>query len=564
MRSILLFVIALIIPLFINTSQTDKAIPNNDIADLILVNGKVVTMDDSGSILEAVVVKNGVIIFTGTTSEAKKYSGDGTKVIDLEGRLLIPGFIESHGHFYGTGRSLNILDLVGTSSPEEIAELVRKKAAQLPEGKWISGRGWDQNDWKEKEFPTTVLLDNAAPKNPVILNRVDGHAVWVNKAALTLAGITDETADPAGGEILRDESGHPTGILVDNAINFINKVLPYQDENEIIDYLITAERHCFKFGVTSFHDMGISQEILSIVKKLYADGRLKIRLYEMLESGLPGWENEAKLGPQVNLFNGHLTIRGVKAYIDGALGSRGALLLEPYSDRQDTSGLQVTKDEELNRIAEQCKKYGLQFAVHAIGDLGNRKVLDIYEKIIGKDEKGERRWRIEHAQIVDPVDIPRFGNLGVIPSMQPVHCTSDMPWAPVRLGEKRLAGAYAWRSLLNAGSIIPGGSDTPVEHTNPLLGIYAAITRQDIIGYPPSGWQPEQRLKIYEALKMFTVWGAWTAFEEGYKGAVKPGYVADLIVLDRDILQISSSEIPGTKVVMTFLAGELVYSNLSN
>jgi hypothetical protein len=529
-------------------------------ADTAFLSGKVLTMDESESISESVAVKDGVIVFVGKNDDAEKFIGNGTMVIDLKGRLIMPGFIESHGHFYSTGQSLNILDLVGTVSAEEIAGLVRDRAVSLPEGRWIIGRGWDQNNWRSKEFPDHSILDIAVQKNPVLLRRVDDHAVWVNDLVLAMTGITEETRNPAGGEILHDDSGRPTGILIDNAINLVSGIMPVPGTEEIIRDLVTAEKHCLSLGITSFHDMGISPRLIGTVKKLYSEGRLKIRLYEYLGSDENGWKEEAAKGPQIDLFNKRLTIRSVKTFIDGALGSRGALLFEPYSDRPDTKGLQVTSDEELTKVAEYCREHNLQLAVHAIGDLGNHKVLDAYEKVIGRDSEGKYRWRIEHVQILTKDDIPCFKKSGVVPSMQPVHCTSDMPWAGDRIGKQRIAGAYAWRSLLDTGAIIPGGSDTPVEDANPILGIYAAVTRQDVKGNPPGGWHPEQRVSRNEAIKMFTSWGAWGAFEEDYKGSIKPGYIADLIVLDRDISNCALESSPGAKVIMTFLSGELVYS----
>jgi len=550
----------LLAAMIINSGFAFLSVSTEELADTVFLSGKVFTMDESGSISEAVAVKDGVIIFVGKNGGAEKFIGNGTKVFDLKGGLIMPGFIESHGHFYSTGQSLNILDLVGTISAEEIAGLVRDRAGSLPEGQWIIGRGWDQNDWRSMEFPGHSILDIAAPKNPVLLRRVDGHAVWVNSLVLAMAGITEETRNPAGGEILRDDSGRPTGILIDNAINLTRGIIPVPGVEEIIKDLVAAEKHCFSLGITSFHDMGISPELIGIVKKLYSDEIFKIRLYEYLGSDENGWKAEAAKGPQIDLFNKRLTIRGVKAFIDGALGSRGALLFAPYSDRPDTKGLQVTSDEELTKVAEYCREHNLQLAVHAIGDLGNHKVLDVYENVIDGDSRGKYRWRIEHVQILANDDIPRFKKSGVVPSMQPVHCTSDMPWAGDRIGGQRISGAYAWRSLLDTGAIIPGGSDTPVEDANPILGIYAAATRQDVKGNPPGGWNPEQRVSRNEAIKMFTSWGAWAAFEEDYKGSIKPGYIADLIVLDRDISNCALKDIPGAKVIMTFLSGELVYS----
>lgn len=529
-------------------------------ADTVFVNGKVLTMDESFSTAESVAVKDGIIIFTGTNENVKKLIGKETRIIDLEGKLLMPGFIESHGHFYGTGHSINILDLVGTVSAKQIAELVQNKARSLPDGRWIIGRGWDQNDWEIKEFPDHSILDAVSPKNPVLLSRVDGHAVWVNGMVLSMAGITEKTENTAGGEIIRDKSGKPTGILIDNAIRLTDAVVPVPGAEEIVDDFVKADGHCLTLGITTFHDMGTSPEKLKILKKLYSERTLKVRLYEYIGSDEKDWKFEAVKGPQVDMFGGRLTIRGVKAFIDGALGSRGALLFEPYSDRPDTSGLQIISDEELTKVAEFCKEYGLQLAVHAIGDLGNHKVLDVYEKVLGDDNDGKYRWRIEHVQILAENDIPRFRKTGVIPSMQPIHCTSDMPWAEDRIGPMRIKGAYAWRSLLVTGVKIPGGSDTPVEDANPLLGIYAAMTRQDLNGSPEGGWHPEQRVNREEALRMYSTWGAWAEFGENSRGSIKPGYAADLIVLDKDISNCPPKDIPQAKVIMTFIAGELVYS----
>jgi predicted amidohydrolase YtcJ len=530
-------------------------------ADLVFKNGKVLKLDDKMGIAEAVAVKGGKVIGVGSSIDINKYIGEETKVFNLEGRLLMPAFVESHAHFYSLGKSLFQLNLVGTESAEEIAMMVKKAADEVPAGQWVLGRGWDQNDWKVKKFPDHVILDKASPENPVILRRIDGHAAWVNGAALQIAEITKDTKDPEGGEILRDAGGNPTGVLIDNAINLVSKLVEKPSPEEKKRYLLSAQVHCFKYGITTFHDMGISTEMLQFLKGLYKEGELKIRLYEMISVENADWKKEAEKGPQIGLFDNRLTVRGVKAFVDGALGSRGALLFEPYSDRPGATGLQVISDEKLVEIAKACKKHNMQLSIHAIGDKGNHKVLDIYEKTIGQDREGKYRWRIEHAQILDPKDIKRFGELGVVPSMQPTHCTSDMPWAGDRLGSERLNGAYAWKSLLDAGvEYIPGGSDAPVESVNPLYGIYAAVTRKDQKGHPGNGWFPGQCLKRKQAIKMFTSWGAWVGFEEDIKGKIEQGYLADFIILDRDITEIPEEKILETKVLKTFLGGEEVYS----
>jgi len=530
-------------------------------ADLVLKNAKVLTMDDKSGLAGAVAVKENRIVAVGSNEDIKKYIGDKTQVLDLGGRLLMPSFVESHAHFYSLGRSLHQLDLVGTESAEEIAAMVKKAAGEIPDGQWIMGRGWDQNDWEVQDFPDHKMLDEAAPNNPVMLNRICGHAMWVNGEALKLAKITKSTKDPGGGEILRDKNGNPTGVLIDNAMGLVSRLVEEPSPEEMKRYLVSAEEHCFKYGVTTLHDMGSSTEMLDFLKNLYKNNDLKIRLYEMISVDDEDWKEEAAKGPQVGLFGNRLTIRGVKAFVDGALGSRGALLFESYSDRPEIKGLQLTSDKKLLNIAKTAKKYNLQLSIHAIGDKGNQKILDLYEKVIGADKDHKYRWRIEHAQVVAPNDFKRFAELGVVPSMQPTHCTSDMPWADERLGEERVKGAYAWKSMLDAGvEFIPGGSDAPVEYVNPLYGIYAAVTRKDRTGHPENGWAPDQCLSRMVAIKLFTSWGAWAGFEEDIKGKIKPNYLADLIVLDRDITEIPAKEILETKVLRTFVGGEEVYT----
>ncbi|MBN2135033.1 MAG: amidohydrolase [Acidobacteria bacterium] len=549
MRSLILIFIALFAS--INLSADGKA-------DYAFLNGKILTMDEP-LYAQAVAIQGSKILAVGTNEQILDFISDSTKVIDLKGALLMPGFIESHAHFLSLGKSLCQVDLVGTESPDEILVKIKAAADQSQKGQWILGRGWDQNDWEKKEFPTASMLDKAAPDNPVYLSRVCGHAVWVNSAAMKLASIDKNTPNVKGGEIIKDDSGEPIGIFLDNAIGLFAKVMENPRENEVKEYFQKADKHCLKYGITTFHDMMISIPELNVLEKLYKAELLNIRIYEYLSTESGDISNALKQGPRIGLYNDHLTVRGVKAFIDGALGSRGALLFEPYSDKPSTSGLQVTPDNLFKKIADNCKKYGFQLVTHAIGDKGNHIVLNHYENTIGADKEGKYRWRIEHAQILAPEDIPRFIQLGIIPSMQPTHCTSDMPWAPERLGAERIKGAYVWKTLINLGAVIPGGSDAPVEDVNPIEGIYAAVTRQDKKGNPAEGWNPKERVTRMEALKMFTVWGAYGAFEEDRKGKIKPGFLADVIVLDKDITEIQAPDILKTKVMMTMVGGKIVY-----
>lgn len=554
------YLFMLLIMLSLAVTLLSEVVPESKDADLVLINCNVMTMDDDSPSATAIAVKDGIIIAAGSNESVKRYTGSGTRTIDLKGKFVMPGLIESHAHFYGLGRSLMQLDLVGTKSLAEIAAKVKSEVDNTPAGEWIIGRGWDQNDWNVSVFPGHSILDKAAPDNPVYLRRIDGHALWVNSLAMKMAKIDKVTPDPKGGEIIRDKNGNPTGVLIDNAINLVSALISSPSEEEIKRAFKKAEEHCFSLGVTTFHDMSISSGYLRILENMYRAGDLKVRLYEMISVEHKLWKDEVAKGIRIGLYNGRLTIRGVKAFVDGALGSRGALLFDSYSDRPVTSGLLVTSEEELADIARISKRNGFQLSVHAIGDRGNHIVLNTYEKVIGADLDGKHRWRIEHAQILHPDDIPRFAKLGVIPSMQPTHCTSDMPWAVARLGSERIKGAYVWRSLIDSSVIIPGGSDAPVEYLNPLYGIYAAITRQDREGNPRKGWNPNERVTREEAFKMFTIWGAWVGFEENIKGKIKPGFMADIIVLDTNLKTSQPKEILSAKILMTFMGGEQVYN----
>ncbi len=531
-------------------------------ADLVLRGGKIVTMNPNQPQAEAIAILGSRIARVGSAREIEALIGPGTRVVELNGRLVVPGFIESHGHLLGLGQSRLILDLRGTRSAEDVAERVARKVSEVRPGEWIIGRGWDQNEWPTREFPTHAVLDRVAPHNPVYLTRVDGHAAWVNQRALELAGITRETVDPPGGRVIRDAQGRPTGVLIDRAMDLVARHIPPRRREENKRALLLAIEECLRSGITSFHDAGASREAIELYQELLREGKLTLRLYVMISG-----RDEALLreylsrGPEIGLGEHHLTIRAIKLVADGALGSRGAALLEPYADEPGHMGLLLLSEEEIYRIARQALAAGFQVNTHAIGDRANRIVLNAYERALREFPNAkDHRFRIEHAQILDETDIPRFARLGVIASMQAIHATSDMPWVPARLGEARAReGAYVWRKLLDSGARIANGSDAPVEPVNPLLGFYAAITRQDEQGNPPGGWYPDQRMTREEALRSFTLDAAYAAFEEQLKGSLEPGKLADLIVLSRDILTIPPVEILRTEVDLTIVGGRIVY-----
>ena len=466
-----------------------------------------------------------------------------------------------HLHLISLGNTKKILNLVGTTSKEEIIQIVANKISREGEGKWIFGRGWDQNDWPIKEFPTRWDLDSVSPKNPVVLTRIDGHALWVNTVVLKKAGITKETPDPEGGKIIRDpETGEPTGILIDEAMSLVEKVVPSSTYEERKEMAILASQECSSLGLTTVHDAGVNLETIKIYKELINENKLTVRLYVMLR-----WPGDAvniylEKGPEIGYGNNYLTIRSIKMFADGALGSRGAALFEPYSDDPTNTGLITFDPDKAFEIMKKALEKGFQVCVHAIGDRANRLVLDLFEKAFKSvPQVKDHRFRIEHAQVLTKEDIPRFAKLRVIPSMQPTHATSDMYWAEDRLGPERVKWAYAWKSLLNTGAKIAGGSDAPVESANPLWGIYAACTRQDHKGWPEGGWHPEQKVSRYEALKMFTIDAAYAGFEEKIKGSIEEGKLADIVVLSKDILSIPAKEILNTRVEMTIVGGKIVY-----
>jgi predicted amidohydrolase YtcJ len=578
----ILILLVAIISLQFSLTSCSKEMP-----DKVFYNGKIYSLDDKNSVYGAVAVKNGVIVDLGSSDELlKKYSQ--SEKIDLKGAFVFPGFIDAHGHITGYGDNLLQIDLVGTNSKEEIAELVKQKANQLKEGDWILGVGWDQNDWEDKSWPDHKILDKAAPKNPVALTRIDGHALWVNKKALELAGINKNTPNPDGGEIKKDKDGNPTGLLIDNAMNLIYKVIPPPTDEELEKTVLVSTNNLVKYGITSVHDMGVGERTIQVYKKLADEGKLPIRIHAYVDGIGDTWNKYLKEGKLVGYGNNFVNVDGIKLFVDGAMGSRGALMTEPYQDDPGNYGLMLLSEEQIYQVTKDALSKGLQVATHAIGDSGNFLVLNAYQKAIDELKPKDPRLRIEHVQVINPQDAKRLARLKVIPSMQPVHATSDMPWAEARLGPERVKWSYALRMVLNESKMIAGGSDFPVENPSVLEGIYAAVTRQDKNGLPKNaddvlrlvkekkwvlskegikdpknfenGWYPDQKLTIDEAIKCFTKWAAYAVFEENKKGTIEIGKWADFTILDKDLYNISPQDILKTNVVMTVVNGKIVFS----
>ena len=528
-------------------------------ADLILTGGVILTMDRHLAPAPALAIVDGRILAVGEDDEIVPLANRRTRRLDLNGAVVVPGLTDSHFHLSSFGRSLEDLQLAGTTSAGEIAELVAGKAAQLAPGVWIHGRGWDQNDWEDPNFPHRRLLDEAAPRHPVILTRIDGHALWVNTLTLELAGITADTPAPQGGAILRDGTGAPTGVLIDRATSLVESVVPDPSPADLRRWLLAALERAARVGLTEVHDPGVNAATLEVVKELADEGRMSLRYYGMLDG-----DDDALLafyftrGPLIN-YAGRVTVRAVKFYCDGALGSRGAALLAPYSDDPGNRGLILTPQAELEAKVIRAFQAGFQPCTHAIGDRGNRLVLDVYERAMAAVGGPELRPRIEHVQVLARRDVRRFSRLGVIAAMQPSHATSDMYWAEDRLGPQRIRGAYAWRQLLDAGAVIAGGSDCPVERVEPLLQLYAARTRQDTSGWPEGGWYPRERLGGLEALRTLTTAAAYAAFADTARGKILPGYDADLTILSANPVNGPPADLLRTRVLMTIVAGRIVW-----
>ena len=528
-------------------------------ADLIVTNARIYTVDDSRPVVAAMAVRDGRIAFTGSAREAMALKGSATRVVDLGGRTVIPGMVDAHAHLLGLGQSLRTVNLVGTRSYDEVIARVIARAKDTPAGQWILGRGWDQNQWGDTRFPTHDALSRAVPNHPVFLTRVDGHAGLANAAAMRAAGVTVASRDPSGGKIERTASNEPTGVFIDNATDLVERAIPSPSRDDTRLAIRGAIKESQRWGLVGLHDAGESRSTIDLMEEMAKAGEILFRLYIMVSDDSAAVAHYLARGPQSGLYDNHLWIRSFKLYADGALGSRGAALLEPYSDDPNNKGLILSAPAHIQEVATRALRAGFQVNTHAIGDRGNRVVLDVYDAALRANPTADHRFRVEHAQILHHDDIPRFAALGVIPSMQAVHQTSDMYWAGTRLGIGRLLGAYAWRSLLNTGIVVPNGSDFPVEAVNPLLSFHSAVARQDADNWPAGGWYPEQRMTREEALKSMTIWPAYAGFQEATMGSLTPGKLADFVILDRDIMTVADRDILGTSVLATYIGGKAVY-----
>ncbi|MFI5160537.1 MAG: amidohydrolase [Sphingobacteriales bacterium] len=519
-------------------------------ADLLVKNGVVYTVDGNFSTADAFVVKAGKIIAVGKDDSLEKiYKAH--SVVDAEGKAVYPGFIDAHSHFYEYGLSLQEVDLSRTKSWEEIVDSVNTFARHNPDG-WIIGRGWDQNSWTVKQFPSKEKLDALFPVRPVLLTRIDGHAAIANQAALNLAGVKPGQT-VAGGEI-ETINGKLTGILVDNAVGIVTRKIPEPTEAVTDSALLDAQHNCFADGLTTVADCGLPYTMISTIAELQHKGLLKMRLYVMLSDRQENFDYLFKRGV---FKTPGLDVRSFKMYADGALGSRGACLLQPYTDQPNWHGFLLSSQKHFEEVAKKVYDKGFQLNTHAIGDSANRVMLKIYASVL--KGKNDRRWRIEHAQVLSPDDIHYFGDYSIIPSVQPTHATSDMRWAVTRLGEKRLKTSYANKQLLEQNGWLPLGTDFPVENINPAYTFYAAVERKDLNGNPPGGFQPENALSRKQALQGITIWAAKANFEEKEKGSIEVGKYADFVILDKDIMKINGSDLPHVKVLETYVNGEKVY-----
>jgi predicted amidohydrolase YtcJ len=529
-------------------------------ADLIVHNAVVYTVDSAFSTVQSFAVKDGKILAVGTDEDILS-AYEALEKIDAGGKAVFPGFIDAHCHFYDYGRTLHSVDLTGTRSFDEVIERV-KKFASTNESEWIVGRGWDQNDWEVKQFPSKEKLDSLFPGRPVMLTRIDGHAALVNSEALKRAGI-DENTKVEGGEIgLTSNLGHsngqvyrlePTGILIDNAVTLVNRVIPKPTKKEITSYLLDAQQNCFAVGLTTVDDAGLMKHIIDVMDELQKEGKLKMRVYAMLSDSTANYDYYIEHG---TYKTDRLNVRSFKFYADGALGSRGACLLQPYSDLPGSYGFLLSPPAHFLEKAKLMHEKGFQMNTHCIGDSANRLILDIYGSVL--KGKNDMRWRIEHAQVVNGADTKKFGQYNIVPSVQPTHATSDMYWAKDRLAD-RVKYAYAYNDLLKASGMLALGTDFPVESIDPMTTFYAAISRTDKTGFPKGGFQPENALTREETLKGMTIWAAHANFEEKEKGSIEPGKFADFVILDTDIMKADMKNILSTKVSVTYVNGEKVY-----
>jgi predicted amidohydrolase YtcJ len=534
-------------------------------ADLVLRSGKIVTLDPAMPVAQAIAITAGKIAVVGTNAQIAREIQPSTKVIDLGGRLAIPGFIDGHAHFTSIGAMKMSLNLTGAKNWDAIVAMVAAAAKEAKPGEWIVGRGWHQEKWDVKPspnvngFPLHAALSKVSPNNPVLLTHASGHAVFVNAAALKAAGITRDTPNPPGGDIMKDAAGNPTGLMNEKAQGLVAKAMKEPDVEKEIDL---AAQECISKGITTFEDAGSPADVIEHFKRRAASGTLPLRLWVMLrppeDSNELIFKDAARLR-MIGFGDDHLTVRAIKKQIDGALGTRGAWMLAPYSDLPSTSGFPTETPADIEKTARFAIANGYQLCVHAIGDRGNREVLNIYERTFkAHAEKTDLRWRVEHAQHLDPADIPRFGKLGVIAAMQTIHCTSDAPMVIPRLGEKRAEqGAYVWQSLMKSGAHVANGTDAPVEDVDPIANYYAAVTRKSKDG---KAFFPAQKMSRMEALKSYTIEPAYAAFEETKKGALRIGMLADITVLSKDILTIPDEDILNARVDFTIIGGKIAYS----
>ncbi len=516
-------------------------------ADLAVTNARIYTVNPKQPRASAIAIRQGRILAVG--DDVSQYVGPSTKVIDAKGATIVPGLIDSHGHVRGLGDMLGSIDLRGVTSENQVVEKVREAAKRSKPGEWIRGTAWDQNLWRGRQFPDAAGISKAAPANPVSLERVDGHAIWVNRKAMEIADINARTPDPQGGRILRDANGEPTGVLIDQAQQLVSRKIPAPSQEQVEQSLLRATRELARDGITTVHDAGVQYADIEGYRSLIRKAQLPVRIYAMILYPLPPPDK-----PEVGDY---LTVRSIKLIADGALGSRGAAMIEPYSDDPGNRGLLILDRATIRAAAEKALSKGFQVNTHAIGDRANRTALEAYGDVLkGKNDK---RFRIEHAQVVAPDDFAKFRQYSIIASMQATHATSDMLWAQDRVGPARIKGAYAWQTFLHLGVHVPNGSDFPVEDPNPLLGFYAAVTRRKRDGTPSGGWFPEQRMSREEALRSWTIEGAYAAFEEDRKGSLEPGKMADFVMLSGDIMTMPEAEIPRTIVTTTMVGGKIVY-----
>ena len=526
------------------------------VADLVVENATVYTVDKTKPAANSLAIKDGKFIAVG--GDMKKHIGPNTQRIDAKGAALIPGLIDAHVHMRGLGDMLETFDMRFTKTREEVAQIVKRAADKLPAGEWVRGRNWDQTNWGG-EFPNADDISKVVNDRPVYLTRVDGHAGWANRKALEIAGVTKETQDPPGGQIIRDASGNPTGVLIDRAQGLVTRKIPALTYDQVKRRLKLAGAAAAKLGLTGVHDAGIGVQERDAYRELIKENALPVRVYAMIGGTGELWQEYSKSGPETG---SHLTVRSVKLYADGALGSRGAALWQPYSDDKSIHGLMVTTKETLEDQIKEVAAKNFQVCTHAIGDKANSIVLNAFAQVL--KGKNDRRFRVEHSQVVALPDFKLFQDYNIVASMQATHATSDMRWAEKRLGPDRIAGAYAWRRYLKMGIPLANGSDFPVEDPNPLYGFYASFTRQDHTGYPEGGWQPDQKLTREESLESFTLTPAYAAFEEKQKGSITVGKIADFLILEKDIMKIAPKEVLTTKISSTYLGGKLVYSASKN